>query len=76
MAIYLYSANVSMNNEAFYNSDGDFLIGLFHMNEPLIKFIFLYSTSRRNSLYHNRVRETNSSAKRNLCYSERNKILN
>lgn len=26
MAIYLYSANVSMNNQAFYSSDGDFLI--------------------------------------------------
>ena len=26
MAIYAYSANVSMDKEAFYNSDGDFLI--------------------------------------------------
>ena len=26
VALYVYSANSSMNKEAFYNSDGDFLI--------------------------------------------------
>lgn len=26
LAIYLYTANTSMKNESFYNSDGDFLI--------------------------------------------------
>lgn len=27
LAIHVYSCNVSMKNRAFYNSDGDFLIG-------------------------------------------------
>jgi len=26
VSIYAYSANASMNNKSFYNSDGDFLI--------------------------------------------------
>jgi len=28
IAIHIYSCNVSMKNRAFYNSDGDFLIGI------------------------------------------------
>lgn len=27
LAIYIYSTNTSMKNRAFYNADGDFLIG-------------------------------------------------
>jgi hypothetical protein len=28
LAIHMYAANVSMGDKAFYNSDGDFLIGM------------------------------------------------
>lgn len=30
IAIYVYSANKSMENASFYNSDGDFLIVPYH----------------------------------------------
>jgi homogentisate 1,2-dioxygenase len=29
VAIHIYACNQSMDNKAFYNSDGDFLLGLF-----------------------------------------------
>lgn len=28
IAIHIYSCNISMENKAFFNSDGDFLIGI------------------------------------------------
>ena len=28
IAVHLYACNTSMDNEAFYSSDGDFLIGM------------------------------------------------
>lgn len=35
MAVLVYAANKSMDDTAFYNSDGDFLIGMLHFLMPL-----------------------------------------
>lgn len=36
LAIHNYSANVSMTDKCFYNSDGDFLIGAFSLPVPVV----------------------------------------
>ena len=55
LAIHIYSCNVSMHHRAFYNSDGDFLIGLFCAHNII--------------LYHNRsekMKKENISRRHNI----------
>lgn len=37
VAVHIYMCNVAMENTAFYNSDGDFLIGLWRVFLPILR---------------------------------------
>lgn len=48
IAIHTYLCNASMKDCAFYNSDGDFLIGMLSQAENLYKFLVILSLTKEN----------------------------
>lgn len=50
LAIHIYSCNTSMTDSAFYNADGDFLIGefiVFFLKKNIANYLFHFSSTTR-----------------------------
>lgn len=80
IAIHVYLCNTSMHNKAFYNSDGDFLIGQFlsiFFPELSLNFLsnFPKSSSTGSTRHYNWKWKALCPAQWDLCHSTRNKIF-